>query len=272
MKNLILSYWPSKVKSRFEEVNTCIKQNLTSEYFSNIIFFVHTEHNNILQEFLKNIEYKKNKPSIEVHVSNDDPSYQLFFDTINQKYQNLDYINILSNSDILFDDTIKLIDNIKNSEFYCLTRYENDKLHADACLKWSDPKEGIIPYSDSQDVWIWRGENKIKNATEVFIGRPGCDNKIALKAFINNYVVSNPCLDVKTYHIHKTNIRDGTSQDISKRVKKPYLYIKPTNIQEQNRKYIFDDDNKLFPLMYTEDEQRNNTVLNNIKIMFKEKL
>jgi hypothetical protein len=197
--NYYTEYWDCGDEKRNNEVISCINKNINSGFFKNIFIYS------------KNIEERINAKIIPL----DRITYQFIFDN------NIDGINILANSDIEFDETIKLAENIKEEEFYCLTRYEdNGLLH-----KYDDPYLG----SDSQDVWIWKNKCKIKNAN-FFIGIPGCDNKIAYMAETSGYKVKNPAYNIKTQHKHKTNIRSGTSENLNFRLPPPYKLVQIGNI------------------------------------------
>ena len=192
--NYYTEYWDSGDEKRNSEVISCINKNINSGFFKNIFIYS------------KNIEERINAKTIPL----DRITYQFIFDN------NIDGINILANSDIEFDETIKLAENIKEEEFYCLTRYEdNGLLH-----KHNDPYLG----SDSQDVWIWKNKSKIQESN-FFLGVPGCDNKIAYIAEINGYRVKNPSIDIKTYHRHKTDLRPGSSSNTKIRLMPPYRLV-----------------------------------------------
>jgi hypothetical protein len=192
--NYYTEYWDCGNEDRNSEVITCINNNIKSNLFDKIFIFSENKEERLLEN-----------PIITSRIT-----YQYVFDNCREG------INVFCNSDIEFDETIKLAENIKNDEFYALTRYEdNIKLH-----KFDDPYKG----QDSQDVWIWKDACKIKNAN-FSLGLPGCDNKIAYFAVMNRYKVKNPSLSIKTYHKHLTNIRDGSSADLSKRLPPPYAMV-----------------------------------------------
>jgi hypothetical protein len=197
--NYYTEYWDCGNENRNFEVITCINKNITSNLFNNIFIYSEKEEKRLLQ-----------KPIITSRIT-----YQYVFDNC------IEGINVFSNSDIEFNETIKLAKNIKNDEFYALTRYEdNMRLH-----KFDDPYEG----QDSQDVWIWKDACKIKNANFT-LGLPGCDNKIAYFAVVDGYKIKNPSMAIKTYHKHVTNVRDGSSSDLSKRLPPPYALVPVSEI------------------------------------------
>lgn len=118
-----------------------------------------------------------------------------------------DKINIVANSDIYFDETIYLAENIKPSEVYCLSRYD---------------KGVLFDRRDSQDVWIFRGLPTFRPDFEM--GKPGCDNRLAALFLENNYVVLNPSKTIKCHHLHESGVRTYTPLD---RVCGPYHFIAP---------------------------------------------
>ena len=192
--NYYVEYWDCGNEERNIEVIDCINRNIKSNFFKNIFIFSEKEEKRLLKQTILSKRI----------------TYQYIFDNA------IDGINIFCNSDMEFDETIKLAENINENEFYALTRYEDDMmLH-----KNDDPYKGY----DSQDVWIWKNKCKIKNAN-FYLGLPGCDNKIAYYAESYGYNVKNPSLSIKTYHKHITNIRDGSSADLSKRLPPPYKLV-----------------------------------------------
>jgi len=197
--NYYVEYWDCGNEERNTEVIDCINTNIKSNFFKNIFIFSEKEEKRLLKQTIKSSRI----------------TYQYIFDNA------VDGINIFCNSDMEFDETIKLAENINENEFYALTRYEdNMMLH-----KKDDPYKGY----DSQDVWIWKDKCKIKNAN-FYLGLPGCDNKIAYYAESYGYNVKNPSLSIKTYHKHITNVRDGSSADLSKRLPPPYKLVPITEL------------------------------------------
>lgn len=194
MINYYVEYWASENKNRNEEVVNCINANIKSGFFDNIFIFSSSIEENIYADI----------------IISDRITYQMIFD------KSIEGINVFANSDIQFDESITMALNIKNDEFYALTRYENDgNLH-----KHDDPYKGC----DSQDTWIWKDQSKINNAN-FYIGLPGCDNRIAYVADACGYIVKNPALTIKTKHRHTTNIRSGTSSNLQHRLPPPYRLV-----------------------------------------------
>ena len=130
--NYYVEYWDCGNEERNIEVIDCINRNIKSNFFKNIFIFSEKEEKRLLKQTILSKRI----------------TYQYIFDNA------IDGINIFCNSDMEFDETIKLAENINENEFYALTRYEDDMmLH-----KNDDPYKGY----DSQDVWIWKNKCKIK--------------------------------------------------------------------------------------------------------------
>lgn len=137
----------------------------------------------------------KTNPNINYTQLNSDHrmTYQELFDKINSQ-TNDDDINVISNLDIYFDDTISELNRIKQNQFIALSRYD---IFEDGSIHFDGPKQF------SQDTWAWRGKVRITNAN-FYLGIYACDNRIAAEARLAGYETFNPCHTVKTYHLHLT--------------------------------------------------------------------
>jgi len=177
--------------------------------------------NNILNPLINKIyllsedskPFPKNEKVVGI-ITDKKPTYNIFFEIINQLDSD---ISIISNSDIYFDETLKHVFNLQENECYALTRWD---VLEDNTIELFDRK-------DSQDVWIFK--NKIKDIDGDFnLGIWGCDNRIAYEIQKAGYIILNPSLSIKSFHIHKRIPTTGKS----KRIPKPYFYIKPSYLKE----------------------------------------
>lgn len=208
-KNLFLTYWSSPDVVRNKEVLDTININIKSGLFTNIHIFTEEDSKQDL---------KFNEINVKVIVGSR-KTYQDIFNYSNELYSSNNNINILANSDIEFDSSINLTENMSKEDFLALTRHNrvtND-------LEYSF----LTEYSDSQDVWIWRGHNSLLECN-FYLGVPGCDNKIAFHVFTQGYHIRNPSKSIKIYHNHLTESRPGSSKSLNMRVERPYVYLKPT--------------------------------------------
>jgi hypothetical protein len=199
MINYYTEYWESPDLDRNIEVINCINKNINSGFFDN--FYIFSE---------------KNEPRINCSlILGERKTYQEIFD------KSIDGINVLACSDIEFDHSIKLAENINLFDFYALTKYENDGFLHKHYTKNS--------YSDSQDVWIWKNKSLIKNAN-FYIGTIAADNALAYIAEMSGYMVTNPCISIKVHHKHDIASRLGSSADESTRLKLPYKILQITEL------------------------------------------
>lgn len=186
MIRLFYNYYEDKHPARKREIDFCLQKNLNNKLLTTVI-----------------IESQKKI------------TYEFLFEQINKVTETND-INITCNSDIFFDHTIALAENIKHKQVYALSRWD---WYSPDLIKFFDRR-------DSQDVWIIRGkvENVFGNFT---LGTRGCDNRIAYEFNKSGYTVSNPSQSIKTYHVHNSKIRNYTMADV---VPEPYLTIPSSTV------------------------------------------
>jgi hypothetical protein len=144
-------------------------------------------------------------------------TYQEYFDRINS-ITGPDDINIIANSDIYFlSEDLEKMKGLHYNQCYALTRWDI----------YPDGMPVFLNRVDSQDCWIFRG--KVKNVPGAIfpLGVPGCDNKMALLLRDSGYVVSNPSITIKSYHLHNSKISYYTRNDA---VPPPYLRLTPTEL------------------------------------------
>jgi len=100
----------------------------------------------------------------------------------------------ISNDDISFEDsTCGMFEFIGFGECFALSRHEeNGKIQEKSIA--------------SQDAWLWRGPPPILDA-DFALGKWACDNRIAKLIIDAGFVLYNPCLSIKAFHHHSSNIR-----------------------------------------------------------------
>lgn len=101
-------------------------------------------------------------------------------------------------------------------------------------LRYEDGKE-LDSRPNSQDTWIVDSDS-VKSrvwdmeALNFQFGVPGCDNAIGVEFLRQKFVVTNPCLSLKTVHVHASKDRSYTLKDL---LDKPmYLYLEPGGIHD----------------------------------------
>lgn len=185
MIRLLYNYYEDKNINRRNEINFCLQKNLANPHLTTMVI-----------------------------DSPGKPTYDFFFQKANQ-ITGPDDVNIICNSDIFFDDTIKFAEQIKHKEFYAILRWE-----------WHPDGPRFHERPDSQDTWIWRG--KVENVFGGFsLGIRGCDNRIAHEFKKVGYNIINPAKTIKTYHVHNSGVRNYTMADV---VDPPYYTLMPSSL------------------------------------------
>ena len=218
--NIFCQYFIHPDKERHEEIAKCLKLNVNNEYITHIYLLnerIYTE---------EELDISSNK-IIQINIGHR-LQFKDVFECINSN--NIIGYNVIINSDIFFTSNIKNLfktDIHINKKMYALLRYEYDENDIEKSQLFG-------PRGDSQDTWIVHSNfNITTKETRIFnfeFGKPGCDNKmIYLMALLGFEVLNDPEF-IKSYHIHKSNIRNYTS---SERVLPPYEIIMPKNSVQQ---------------------------------------
>lgn len=205
--NLLIEYFTSPHTQRDLEYKTCISENIKNELISKIFVFISDDSNLDIQSeklvFLKREER---------------PTFYDLLDFCN--LQSNDEIYIIANSDIFFDNTLLHINKFNmDNIFLALTRW--DVLSENG--QWSSR---FFNHTASQDVWIFKTPIQVDKRSKFYLGKPGCDNRIAQLYHEMKYDVRNPSLQIKSYHYHITSYRTYNQKDI---IHGPYLLLQPTN-------------------------------------------
>lgn len=128
-----------------------------------------------------------------------------------------DAVNVIANSDIFFDETIRLAEGIVSGQAYALSRWENGALY---------------DMSDSQDIWIVRG-GPYHIPADYTMGKPGADNRLAHDLTVAGFSVTNPSRSIRCHHMHRVPYRSylvdthGAARGGRKidRIPPPYLRV-----------------------------------------------
>lgn len=207
--NLFVNWYKEINEQRYDEYFTCLSNN----FLNSAIDKIYVLCENILPP---NVDlYSKKFEFIEVLSR---PTYKDIFEIVNS-VTGEDDVNIISNTDIYFDDSIRYVEpTLDYKTVYCLTR-------------WNQMENGEAVFhnkKDSQDVWIFRGKMKHFSGGNYTMGIAGCDNKIAHDFNTSGYKLLNPSLSVKAYHLHNTQIRNYKKDGVVHRLPPPYQFVTPS--------------------------------------------
>jgi hypothetical protein len=212
-------------KKRHLEIKQCLIKNCTCPHIDKII---------LLNEKDFSTEWKNIKGSEKIKqvIINKRLTYANFLEYVHNTVPDNTFV-ALSNADIYFGDS--LLDLWKINL--------NDKMLA--LLRWDDDGNGNTnifgPRSDSQDSWLFLS-NSIKSRKWDYskfnfqLGQAGCDNAFAGHILRNRFVISNPAMTFKTFHIHNTNIRNYDKKDYIRA--DVYINITPTFMIDTKQEQI----------------------------------
>jgi hypothetical protein len=217
---LITTYYTTNNEERNNEINQCLKNNFENIYIEKIY---------LLNNKMYNIDFIDNSNNkIEQYIISLDEDYILkYSDSINFINKNVkNKICILSNSDIYFDNTLSKISNkVMNNNFFALLRYDetvNGK--KEIFTRFNEPR------NDSQDCWIFKSPLNIDlNKINFSFRTLGCDSLFAKYIFDTGINISNPCLDIVTIHLHKTEFR---TYNCDNRIHGIYCLLNPCKLGE----------------------------------------
>ena len=221
---LVLQYFVHSDKKRHQELQTCMKKNVELGLFEKIILLnekIYTsEQLGIKQSQMSSVE--------QINIK-DRLTFSHCFNEI-ERLQKPGYY-VIANSDIFFDKTLINVRKSclsKEKSLYALLRFEyTNQKKLGYCKLFNHPRTNA-PRPDSQDVWIYHTSfspnDIIKQQTNFAFGKPGCDNKLPIIFASQGYKCINAPWNVKTYHYHKTQIRNYSQKDT---IPDPYLYLHP---------------------------------------------
>lgn len=181
---LMLEFYNSEFENRNLEMRKALDNNLANEHIEKIVLF-HEE----------DVEIPEHDKIISVLMT----GRMTFADYFNYANTHIkDKICGIVNSDIYFDDSLSHMKQLKENQFVCLTRWEDDGLDGELM----DVYNGC-----SHDSWFFKGEipPRVLIESAFYLGKMRCDNRIAFITFNNGYEVFNPASLIKSWHLHEVD-------------------------------------------------------------------
>jgi len=212
--NLFINYYLDARPERQKEFDDCLRRNIESKLFK---LHILKERDVSLPSFAKGATQLE---------CGQRPIYSDFFSCVT-RFSGEDDINIISNSDIYFDDSARLAKPMGKDDFYCLTRYN-------VCANGASI---FYQSSLSQDVWIFSGKPKAHMfRCDFTMGRPRCDGRLAFEARCCGYRVLNPSLSIRTHHLHLSGIRNYDYKFRSDTLTGHILHLRPMRLEDISEK------------------------------------
>ena len=171
------------------------------------------------------LNYLKSKEVIITYIEGR-PTYGRCFDMANDQYAN--YKVIICNGDIYFNDTLQyLVDYDLTGKFLALTRWEerSDGSITPYRRRYGRRRRLTRETRDSQDAWIFQTPLCKFQKSDIKMGMPLCDCRIAYQAQKSGLKVFNPCKTIQCIHVHRSGQRHYTRNDLCRVRHEPYITL-----------------------------------------------
>lgn len=227
---LYTQFFASPSKPRAKELRECLRRNVKCKWIDRVVLLTEKDESIAWASFIP-----KDCAKIEQRVIGRRLRYADFFRDVAERYRSEDAIVALANADMYMGEELADVWRIQwEDRAICL-------------LRWDDLGEGARkahifgPRADSQDVWMfsaqsiagrrWEGSD-----TEILLGQPGCDNAILRPLLQQRFLLSNPALSLKTYHLHNSKVRTYTKKDTI--YSSVYIHLEPTYLIDTKQVYV----------------------------------
>ena len=198
-KHLIVQYFRCADPARQAEIDTCLRNNLLNTHLAAV---------HLLTEEQFNLSTFPNNSKIVQTVIGERLTFENAFLYANESDPDGKLIWILSNADIYFDESLKLVEweNLDGA-VYALTRHD---VQADGAIKLV---ESAFAHG-CQDAWFFKSPLRLSIMfTQFFLGVPGCDNRIANEFIQAGYKAINPAYLLRAIHLDLTRETDIWKRD-----------------------------------------------------------
>ena len=219
---LIQQYYKPKEKEREAELRKCLTKNINCELVDEIILFTEPNCGSIPSDPFKKVKQVPLKSRL---------SYSHCIEAI-QKSVGPGKLVAFANADIYLDSTtwhnawsVDLHDTL-----VALLRWEESTIPGQDHTIFG-------PRNDSQDCWLIHSDSVLDrawnlSAFNIPFGKAGCDNAILVEFLRNKFKIVNPAINLRTIHVHASEIRNYDKTDI---IDRPvYMFVEPTGIHELN--------------------------------------
>jgi hypothetical protein len=222
---LFLQYFKHNVNKRHREIRECLRKNCENPLIDRIV---------LINEKDYSAEWERipNAGKIKQIILGNRLTYADFLRTVSEIAPDDCYV-ILANADIYFGDSLKYLWSINiKDKMLALLRWDVFNIGEEENAKLFGPR------TDSQDCWIFDSLS-IKHRDwdySIFnyqLGKPGCDNRFTSDILRMKFLITNPALSIKSYHLHNSDVRDySKSEYIPSDI---YLFIEPTRILDMKQ-------------------------------------
>lgn len=229
---LFTQYYTSSDKKRAKELRECLRRNVKCRWVDRVVLLTERDESVAWASFVG-----KDKEKIEQQVLGRRLRYSDFFREVCRRYAAMgtDAVVCLANADIYMGEELAEAWRIRWAD------------RAVCLLRWDDLGGGPAgarlfgPRPDSQDVWMFSARSIAErhwggSDTDIPLGVPGCDNAILHSLLQRRFLLSNPALSLKTYHLHNSDVRSYTKKDTV--VRPVYIYLEPTYLVDTKQEFV----------------------------------
>jgi hypothetical protein len=212
MIRLITSYYTDSDLDRQKELDFCLKKNIDNDLIDEILILNENDTLPLESKKIRQVKFSR-------------PKFKDFFNIINSITKKED-INILTNTDIFFNTSLSQINKLDlTNKVITLLRWEYNGGNPTIPIK----------RGDCQDSWIWLGDVKPLDNSDFYLGKLGCDNRIAWEFKNVGYTLTNNCDLIHSIHVHETRKRNYTQTFVGTKeheenkevIPPPYFYVYP---------------------------------------------
>ena len=188
---LFTSYYKDE---RQGEIEFCLKRNCENPHIDEIILFA---------EDMPSFE----DPKIYLHKISERPTMTDFF----REMALFEGVKVVANSDVFFDESIRIADKITHRQAYCLTRHEYPDLPFEsnngAKAQWSADSWFFRKVPSKIPDKVLATKDGKYDLVRFCMGVPGVDNHLAY-LLSKEYKTINPYPQIKCIHVHKEKERN----------------------------------------------------------------
>jgi hypothetical protein len=215
---IVTQYFKHKDRKRYREIRECLVRNCSCPHIDRVVLLNE-------RDYSAEWEGVEGAEKIQQVVMGRRLTYADFLRFCVEKVPTGVYV-ALCNADIYFGDSLLDLWKINMT----------DKMLG--LLRWDTPGAPTIatifgPRADSQDSWIFLSDSVKARSWdyskfEFQLGQAGCDNAFAGLILRQRFLLANPALTFKTYHIHESGVRNYSKADYIKA--DIYVNMAPTHI------------------------------------------
>ena len=209
--HLIVEAYLPRTPERGREIGTCLQRNVENPYIEQVHLLGETAFH--LQWAMKQVAHLPWHLQAKI-VGTVVGARATFRDTFEYAWKRLaGTLCVVANSDIYFDQSLG-----EAPATYERFKQTLGALPVLALLRWDDQPSGgalLSPRVDSQDAWLFEPSSALCSSSFDFhFGKIRADNVLSWHLNEKGFVLVNPCLRIRVFHLHLSEERTYQAMDI----------------------------------------------------------